>query len=152
MYKMISVLIFSALLSGCATGMAQPGGFSVQAQKLKEHQAEYKFDFKHTKIKSFKLPEKQVVTGVNRESMAKIDSERRDLRKIAEKLKKAVSQKDATIEDLVRVIKLLEIERDINSELAQKALRALDSAETKSTINDYFAKGVSVVAILALIL
>jgi len=144
------LLVLAVLaIQGCAT---IPGNFSPLASKIAatEHTTDLSM-YKNAHTKRVKIPALYKVSGIDKENIAAMDAERRDLRKIISKLQDANIEKNKGISELVRVIELLEVENKINSRLAQKSLKALDSEETKGMVNDYMLKGMSIVNILMLI-
>jgi len=138
------------LLSGCAGSGVR---FSDDANRLEARSAKT-VDLKKYKEKSkhIDVRELYVMKSLEKSEIEKLDQDRRHYRELAVKLRDALELKNNSIEQLISIIELLEIENKINSKIAQKALIELDKNETKMMINDAFGKGMSILGVLMLII
>jgi len=103
------------------------------------------------KERALKLPPLTHIDGINKENIAKLDAERRELRKIIEKLISSNKKKNEAIKDLVRVVKLAELENKFNRRIADKSMDYAEKVESKAKWEGIFTKIIQI-ASMALLL
>jgi len=102
-------------------------------------------------IDSIKIRPLKKCKKLDKECILKLDNDRRYYKKLAETLKKALKEKNIIIAETARIIYLLELENKITRDIAINALNSLEKKEIELKIENYYGKGISIIAILALI-